>query len=199
MSVAVDARGYVHPQALCEAAVGAGTRVWAFAHVMSGAIVGTECNIGEHAFIESGARIGNRVTVKNGAMVFYGVTIADEVFIGPDVVFTNDRTPRSPRVREVQEHYAQARNWLTPTFVGRGASLGAGVVVVAGVTIGAFAMVGAGAVVTKDIPSHCLVVGQPAKPLGWVCACGTRVTDAAPCERCGRLWRVECDSLVFVE
>ncbi len=99
MSVAVDARSYVHPQALCEAVVGAGTRVWAFAHVMSGAIVGTECNIGEHAFIESGARIGDRVTVKNGAMVFYGVTIADEVFVGPDVVFTNDRTPRSPRVR----------------------------------------------------------------------------------------------------
>ncbi len=116
----------IHPQALCESKdIGAGTRIWAFAHVMSGAVIGRNCNIGDGVFIESGAIIGNEVTVKNQVMIWDGVRIEDEVFIGPGVVFTNDKTPRSPRMARVAERYQDRRNWCVPTVVHRGAALGA--------------------------------------------------------------------------
>jgi acetyltransferase-like isoleucine patch superfamily enzyme len=176
---------FVHRLALCESdTVGDGTRIWAFAHVMQGAIVGSDCNIGDHAFIESGAVVGDRVTIKNHALIWDGVTIADEAFIGPGVIFTNDRHPRSARLPAAAERYAQRSGWLRPTHVGRGASLGGGVVVVPGVSVGDYAMVGAGSVVTRDVPPHSLVVGHPARAVGWVCQCGHRSTIAGPCEHC---------------
>ncbi len=115
---------YVHPAALCESSdVGAGTRIWAFAHVMRGARVGEACNIGEGSFLEAGSMLGDRVTVKNQVSVWNGVEIGDEAFIGPSVVFTNDRLPRSPRMRLpiVTRRYENADRWLERTRVGRGA------------------------------------------------------------------------------
>jgi acetyltransferase-like isoleucine patch superfamily enzyme len=183
---------FVHPLALCESrAVGAGTRVWAFAHVMAGAVVGRDCRIGGHAFLETGARIGDRVTVKNQVMVWAGVEIGDEVFVGPGVCFTNDRVPRSPRMRlpPIARRYRDGQGWLATTRVGHGASLGAGSVILAGVTIGAYAMVAAGAVVTGNVPAHALVQGVPARQRGWVCRCGARLSAiqcrAWRCRHCG--------------
>ena len=190
---------FVHENAICECRdVGVGTRIWAFAHVMDGATIGRNCNICDHAFVEGGVRIGDRVTVKNCALIWEGVTIEDEVFVGPGAIFTNDRYPRSGRMVEVAEKYADKGNWLTPTVVRRGASIGAGAVVVCGVTIGRFAAIGAGAVVTRDVPDHRLVVGRPARPLGWVCICGRPLDDGLRCPGCRRKYRRDADTLVVL-
>ena len=182
---------FVHPSALCETdEVGAGTKIWAFAHVMSGAVVGSECNVGDHAFIESGARIGDRVTVKNLVMCWEGVTVEDDVFLGPAVVFTNDPYPRSPRMPQAASRYRRKEDWLEPTLVRKGASIGAGAIIRCGVTIGPFAMIGAGALVTKNVPAHCLVLGQPARSCGWVCFCGRRLDDELFCASCGLRYRL---------
>jgi UDP-2-acetamido-3-amino-2,3-dideoxy-glucuronate N-acetyltransferase len=168
---------FVHPLGLCESrTVGPGTRVWAFAHVMDGAVVGARCNICDHAFVESGASVGNGVTVKNGVMVFSGVIVDDDVFLGPGVVFTNDLRPRAAVKKGPAE--------LSSTRVGLGATLGAGVVVVCGTTIGEHAFVAAGAVVTRDVAPYALVAGNPARPLGWACQCGARLPASLTCD-CG--------------
>ncbi|HJK98093.1 MAG TPA: acyltransferase [Polyangiaceae bacterium LLY-WYZ-14_1] len=168
-----EADVFVHPQALCESdQVGAGTRIWAFAHVMKGAVVGRGCNLGDHVFVESGARLGDRVIVKNLVLVWDRVTVEDEVFLGPNMVFTNDRVPRVAWKRDPAE-------W-EPTRVRRGASIGANATIVCGVTIGEHALVGAGAVVTRDVPAHGLVLGNPARRVGWVCACGERLSEDGP-------------------
>lgn len=191
MSMGAENRVFVHPLGLCESdRVGAGTRVWAFAHVLSGATVGSECNICDHVFIEGGVTIGDRVTVKNGVLLFEGVTVEDEVFLGPAVVFTNDLRPRAAIKRSRAE--------FLPTLVRRGASLGAGVVVVSGVTIGPYALIGAGTVVTRDVPAHALVVGNPGRQTGWVCRCGTKLGQDLLCGNCGRPYRQEPSGLVCV-
>lgn len=182
-----DCTVFVHPSAICESpSVGDGTRIWAFAHVLDGAVVGRRCNIADHVFIEGGVRIGDRVTIKNGVQVFRGVTIEDDAFVGPSVVFTNDRYPRSPRMPEVAARYAREEDWLSPTMIRRGATIGAASVILPGVEIGAYATVGAGAVVTHSVPPHRLVVGSPAKPVGWVCVCGYRVEAPWTCKSCRR-------------
>jgi acetyltransferase-like isoleucine patch superfamily enzyme len=181
---------FVHPSALCESAdVGAGTRIWAFAHVMSGAKVGRDCNIGDHAFIETGAWIGDRVTVKNGVFVWDGVHVEDDAFIGPAVVFTNDRNPRSPRmpVDAVAARYGERGHWLLPTRVERGASIGAGAIIAPGVRLGAFCMIGAGSLVTRDVSPHRLVSRASPDGSGWVCVCGQRLETVA-----GGLWACRC-------
>lgn len=170
---------FVHPTALVESdQVGDGTRVWAYAHIMKGAVVGVDCKVGDHAFIESGSVLGDRVTVKNGCLIWHGVTLADEVFVGPGVVFTNDMTPR---VR----YQTGPEDWLE-TKVGTGVSIGANSTIVCGITIGKNAMIGAGSVVTRDVPTHALVVGNPAHQAGWVCECGGRLDDLLVCPKCGR-------------
>ena len=172
----------VHPQGLCESeSVGSGTRVWAFAHVLREAVVGRDCNICGGAYVESGAVIGDRVTVKNQVMIFEGVTVEDDVFLGPGVIFTNDSSPRA--------FIKKSGGQLDATTVHRGATLGAGVVVVCPRTIGAFAFVGAGAVVTRDVPPHGFVVGNPGRVIGWACECGLRLHDDLACP-CGRCWDV---------
>jgi UDP-2-acetamido-3-amino-2,3-dideoxy-glucuronate N-acetyltransferase len=165
---------HVHPRGLCESTdVGPGTRVWAFAHVMAGAAVGAGCNIGDHAFIEGGARIGSGVTVKNAVLVWDGVTVGDDVFLGPNMVFTNDLRPRAFGSNDPAG--------FLPTTVDRGATIGANATIVCGITIGAFSFVAAGAVVHRDVAPHALVVGNPARQVGWVCRCGSRLSQALTC------------------
>jgi UDP-2-acetamido-3-amino-2,3-dideoxy-glucuronate N-acetyltransferase len=174
-----DAR--VHRTALVDGSVGADTTVWAFTHLQAGAIVGANCNVGEHCFIENGAVVGDRCTVKNGVAVWRGVTLDEGVFVGPGVVFTNDLRPRSPRMPHAAACY-EDDSWLVRTTVERGATIGGGAVILAGITIGTFAMVGAGAVVTRDVAPHSVVVGNPARTIGFVCECGR--TRNGPCPTC---------------
>lgn len=172
----------VHPKALCESdAIGEGTRVWAFAHVMPGARIGARCNIGEGVFVEGKVVLGDDVTVKNAVAIWDGVTVGDEAFLGPCCAFTNDLRPRSGRFKR------DPSTWL-PTQVGRGASIGANATIVCGVTIGEWAMVAAGSVVTKDVSAYALVLGVPARRAGWVCRCGERLPAKLRCS-CGRRYR----------
>jgi acetyltransferase-like isoleucine patch superfamily enzyme len=169
---------FVHERGLCESTdVGPGTRIWAFAHVMKGARIGAHCNIGDHAFVETGAVLGDRVTVKNAVLIWDGVTVEDEVFLGPNMVFTNVLNPRVA--------FKKSRDQFLKTLVRRGAAIGANATIVCGVTIGEQAFIGAGAVVTKDVAAHALVVGTPARQVGWACTCGERLPETLICD-CGR-------------
>ena len=174
---------FVHPNALVEAdQIGRGTRIWAFAHVMRDVIIGADCNIGDHAFIESGVRVGSGVTIKNNVLLWKGVQIADYVFLGPNVVFTNDLYPRSPRMAEVKARYEKESHWLVPTIVEEGVSVGANSTVLCGVTLGRYCTVAAGSVVTKSVPPFHLVKGAPARPSGMVDRSGMVLKKA------GTLW-----------
>ena len=180
---------FVHPLGLCESSeVGAGTRVWAWAHVLPGAVVGADCNICDHAYVEGGARLGDRVTVKNAVLVFDGVHVGDDVFLGPNVLFTNDLRPRA--------HVKKGREGLLETTVGDGVTLGAGTVVVCGTTIGRHAFAAAGSVITRDVAPHSFVAGNPARHRGWVCTCGERLDDELACGGCGSAFTDDGDGLV---
>src|SRR5262245_60405957 len=171
-----DPSVFVHPEALCESDdVGPRTRVWAFAHVLPGARIGADCNVGDHAFVDGG-------TIKNGVLVWSGVTVEDEVFLGPGAVFTNDASPRAP--------YPKGPAGWRATLVRLGATVGANATVLPGLTIGCWAMVGAGSVVTGDVAAHALVVGNPARRVGWACRCGETLPDGLACAACGRSYRL---------
>lgn len=160
---------YQHPNALVESQqIGSGTRIWAFAHVLPGAVVGADCNLCDHTFLENDVVLGDRVTIKCGVQVWDGVTLEDDVFVGPNATFTNDSFPRS---RQYPETFGR-------TLVRQGASIGANATILAGLTIGRNAMVGAGAVVTKDVPPNAIVVGNPARIQGYVTSAGKESTDA---------------------
>ncbi len=176
----------IHPTALCESqAIDSGTCIWAFCHILDGAVIGCNCNICDHVFIEGGARIGDRVVIKNQAMIWNGVTIEDDVFVGPGTVFTNDRRPRSRGLAASTARYACDDDWLVPTLVRTGASIGGGSVILPGLTIGRYAIVGAGAVVTKSVPDFAVVVGNPARQTAWACCCGQTVeASGAQCDSC---------------
>ena len=177
---------FVHPHALCESnEVGSGTRVWAFAHILPGAVVGSDCNLGDHVFVEGKARVGNNVTVKNGVQIWDLVTVEDDVFLGPNAVFTNDLRPRAFIKRGHSE--------LVATVVRRGATVGANSTIVCGATIGSEAFVAAGSVVRRDVPAHGLVAGNPAALVGWVCTCAARLPESLVCEDCGRRFRLVDD------
>src|SRR5215470_2790865 len=159
MVEAMDDKYFKHPAAIVESEnIGAGTRVWAFAHILPGAAVGADCNICDHVFIENDVRVGDRVTIKCGVQLWDGVTLEDDVFIGANVTFTNDAFPRS---RQYPEKFLR-------TTVRKGASIGANATILPGLTIGAKAMVGAGAVVTHDAPPNAIVTGNPARITGYV-------------------------------
>ncbi len=168
----------VHPTADIEddVTVGAGTSIWHRAHVRTGARIGTECVIGGGVYIDTDVVIGDRVKIQSGALVYHGVTVADGVFIGPGAILTNDRFPRAIAP---DGSLASADDWqVSPIHLGHGSSIGAGAIVVAGCDVGSYALVGAGAVVTRSVPAHALVAGNPARRIGWVCACGQRLHDS---------------------
>jgi UDP-2-acetamido-3-amino-2,3-dideoxy-glucuronate N-acetyltransferase len=181
---AVHAGAQVHPTAVVDpgAVLGAGTRVWHFSHVSAGARVGEGCVLGQNVFVGRGVRIGPGVKVQNNVSVYEGVELEDHVFCGPSVVFTNVRDPRSEIDRRAE---------FRATRVRRGATLGANATIVCGVTIGRYAFVGAGAVVTRDVADHALVVGVPAEVAGWVCECGARLAlgdGGGECEGCAKAY-----------
>lgn len=195
----------VHPTADLEpeVGVGPGTSIWHRAQVRRGARIGAECVIGRDAFIDEGVVLGDRVKVQNAALVYHGVTVEDGVFIGPNAILTNDRFPRAITPTGA---LARADDWeVSPIRLRTGCSIGAGAVVVAGCNVGRFATVGAGAVVTRDVPDHALVAGNPARRIGWVCACGRRLvgdgtaplggdgTGRAVCPACGARYEIEGD------
>lgn len=163
---------FVHPQGLCESPhVGAGTRVWAFAHVLPGAHIGADCNVCDHVFIENDVVVGDRVTIKCGVQLWDGLRVGNDVFIGPNATFTNDRFPRS---KAYPEAFAQTR-------LEDHVSIGAGAVLLPGITIGRNAMVGAGAVVTRSVPPNAIVVGNPARIVGYVNAeAGSAAAEPTP-------------------
>ena len=163
--------------------IGKGTRVWHFSHIMSGAEMGERCNIGQNVVISSGAKIGYNVKIQNNVSVYKGVTLEDDVFCGPSMVFTNVINPRShiPRKHEFKE-----------TLVKKGATIGANATIICGNTIGKYAFIGAGAVVTKDVPDHAIMLGNPAEVAGWMCECGHQLDlqDEIPiCNYCGKQYR----------
>ena len=180
---------YIHPTAIVENdRIGRNTRIWAFAHVMSGATIGSNCNIGDHGFVEAGAVIGNNVTLKNHVCVWEGITIEDDVFVGPCVSLTNDLYPRSPRMAAVKPRYEDKKRWLVRTTLEKGSTVGANATIVAGACVGRYSMVGAGSVVVGDVEPFTLVVGNPARKIGYLCGCGRRTGSTLPrtkCPECG--------------
>lgn len=153
--------------------IGEGTKIWFFCHIQSGATIGNNCNIGQNVNVANDVKIGNGVKIQNNVSVYEGVEIGDNVFCGPSMVFTNDMMPR-----------ASMRKPYLKTYIGDGASIGANATIVCGHTIGKYAMIAAGAVVTKDVKSHALMAGVPAKQIGWVCECGEKLTSDLHCSSC---------------
>ena len=157
---------FVHPNALVESDnIGAKTRIWAFAHVLKGAVIGEDCNLCDYVFVENEVTIGSRVTIKNGISIWDGLEIEDDVFLGPNAAFTNDMFPRSKR---------HSGNYLK-TLLKKGASVGANATILCGITLGKYCLVGAGAVVTKSIPDFALVTGNPARFRYWVSKTGEKL------------------------
>lgn len=158
-----------------KAKIGNGTKIWINVQIRENVTLGTNCIVSKDVYLDHGVSIGNNCKIQNSVSVYSGVTIEDDVFIGPNVAFTNDKVPR-----------AFNTNWkITPTFVQKGASIGANATIVCGVTIGSYAMVAAGSVVTKNVPAHALVMGNPAKVIAYVCECGHRLDEHCKCANCG--------------
>ncbi len=182
---------FVHESSFVDdgAVVGDGTKIWHFCHVMPGAVIGERCSLGQNVVVMPGTRIGNNVKIQNNVSIYEGVTLEDDVFCGPSCVFTNVTNPRS---------HISRKSEYAPTLVKKGASIGANATVVCGVTLGKFAFIGAGAVVTSDVPPYGLMVGVPARRVGWMCHCGERLhfdAGSAECERCGSAYREDAGQL----
>ena len=176
---------FVHQSSYIDdgAVIGAGTKVWHFCHVLPGAVIGERCNLGQNVVVMGGTRIGNNVKIQNNVSIYEGVILEDDVFCGPSCVFTNVTNPRSHVSRKSE--YRQ-------TLVRRGSSIGANATIVCGVTLGEYSFIGAGAVVRSDVPAYALMVGVPARQVGWMCQCGVRLQlqhGRASCSACGATYR----------
>jgi len=165
------------------AQIGQGTKIWHFCHVMPGAIIGERCNLGQNVVVMQGSRLGNNVKVQNNVSIYEGVVLEDDVFCGPSCVFTNVVNPRSHVSRKAE---------YQRTLVRRGASIGANATILCGVTLGEYSFIGAGAVVRSDVPPFAIMVGVPARRVGWMCRCGVRLQfreGRATCAVCGTDYR----------
>lgn len=170
--------------------IGEDTKIWHFSHILSGSKVGESCNVGQNVVIGPDVTIGNGCKIQNNVSVYKGVTLEDGVFCGPSMVFTNIYNPRA-EIRKMDQ--------VRPTLVKHGATIGANATILCGVTIGHYAFVGAGAVVTQNIPCHALVVGNPAKQVGWMCKCGERLTDDSECLACGKKYKKTAGGLERID
>lgn len=178
----LDGPGYfAHPTAVVDegVSIGPGSKIWHFSHVMGGSRLGPGCNLGQNVVVGPDVSIGSGCKIQNNVSVYKGVTLEDDVFCGPSMVFTNVHNPRA-HIKRMDE--------IRPTLVRSGASLGANCTIVCGNTIGRHAFVGAGAVVTKDVPDHALVAGNPARAIGWMCECGIRLDEHLACPVCGKAY-----------
>lgn len=168
---------FIHPTAEVsdKATIGDGTKIWNQVQVRENSIIGRECILSKNVYIDAEAKIGDRVKVQNNVNIYHGVEVEDDVFLGPSMTFTNDFYPR-----------AFNADWkITKTIVKKGASIGANCTIVCGNTIGEYAMIGSGSVVTKDVEDYALMVGNPAKRIGWVCKCGQKLDENCKCPECG--------------
>jgi UDP-2-acetamido-3-amino-2,3-dideoxy-glucuronate N-acetyltransferase len=181
-----EGEAFVHETSVIESPcqIGSGTKIWHFSHLMPHVTIGRNCTIGQNVFIGQGVKIGNNVKMENNVSVFEGVTLEDDVFCGPSCVFTNVINPRS---------HVSRKNNFKPTLVRKGATIGANATIVCGHIIGRYAFIGAGAVVTKDVPDHALVYGDPAQIHGWVCQCGVKLQEKegrVQCPECGQVYEL---------
>jgi len=188
--VSVHATAFVHESAYVDegATIGAGTKVWHFCHVLGGAVIGDRCSLGQNVVVMNGTRIGTNVKIQNNVSVYEGVELEDDVFCGPSMVFTNVMNPRS---------HVSRKNEYRRTLVRRGASIGANATIVCGTTLGEYAFIGAGSVVAKDVPAYALMVGVPARRIGWMCQCGERLPDTGTgtCAVCGSTYEAVGDAI----
>jgi UDP-2-acetamido-3-amino-2,3-dideoxy-glucuronate N-acetyltransferase len=186
---------FVHESSYVDegAVIGAGTRIWHFCHILPGAVIGERCNLGQNVVVMAGTRIGNNVKIQNNVSVYEGVILEDDVFCGPSCVFTNVINPRSHVSRKAE--YRQ-------TLVRRGATIGANATIICGATLGEYAFIGAGAVVRGEVPAYALMVGVPARRVGWMCQCGNRLelsNGAGACRHCGAGYREEGGALRLID
>lgn len=180
----------VHPTAIVDAGarIGRGTRVWHWAHICGGAVIGEGCSFGQNVFVGNRVVIGNNVRVQNNVSIYDDVTLEDDVFCGPSMVFTNVINPRA---------HVSRKHEYRPTLVRRGASIGANATIVCGYTIDEYAFIAAGAVVTRDVPAHALMMGNPARRNGWMCRCGERLSSSPgtqTCRACGDRYAIDASS-----
>jgi UDP-2-acetamido-3-amino-2,3-dideoxy-glucuronate N-acetyltransferase len=185
---------FVHESAYVDdgAQIGAGTKIWHFCHVMPGAVIGERCSLGQNVVVMNRVRIGNNVKLQNNVSVYEGVELDDDVFCGPSMVFTNVMNPRS---------HVSRKHEYRRTLVRRGSTIGANATIVCGVTLGEYSFVGAGAVVTTDVQDFALMVGVPAKRVGWMCQCGERLpaSGAGTCAVCGTAYERSGEGIRRIE
>jgi UDP-2-acetamido-3-amino-2,3-dideoxy-glucuronate N-acetyltransferase len=186
---------FSHPTAVIDegAQIGSGTKIWHFSHIMPDSTIGSNCNIGQNVVVSPKVFLGNNVKIQNNISVYTGVTCEDDVFLGPSMVFTNVINPRSGVNRKAE---------YLPTVIKKGVSIGANATIVCGITIGKFAFIGAGAVIVKDVPDYALMVGNPARQIGWMSAYGERLEfdeeGKAICSKSGQIYDLKPNGIVII-